>query len=306
MGAREGGTPYVPPNHPVNSARPSPKPTPARRFRPTRPSWRIGVRKKQRGSPGRRRTGTVVAILDVIRGINVEMKEFLARPGFLGTYGTIGADLSFILAVLFTILLLIGWNVARKHHGNAHHFIILWATLTMLGYFTFYYLIRSLGVLAIEGREGFGGPDWFYTYVFSPVLTAHILFVSIGLVMTVYMIILGFRASRKKRGKRILVGGGLKLNKWKYYMALSSTLAVLGLSAVMRCETLRCASVYGAGMMLVVFVFFLERIIERLLPKGRRRHILLGRFTMIVVLIVLFTTTLTYLSLYVLFQPRLT
>lgn len=234
------------------------------------------------------------------------MKEFLARPGFLGTYGTIGADLSFILAVLFTILFLIGWKAARKHRGNAHHWIVLGAALTMLAYFSSYYSIRSLGVLAIEGREGFGGPDWFYSYVFGPVLTAHILIVSIGLVMTVYMIILGFRASGKERGKRILVGGELKLNKRKYYLALSGTLAVLGLFAVMRCETLRCASVYGAGLMLVAFVFLLERIIERLLPKGRRRHILLGRFTMIVVLMVLFTATLTYLSLYVLFQPRLT
>lgn len=234
------------------------------------------------------------------------MKEFLARPGFLAAYGTIGADVSFILAILFTIFFLIGWKVARKHQGNTHHLIILWAMLTMLGYFSSYYLIRRLGVLAIEGREGFGGPDWLYTYIFSPVLTTHILLVSIGLVMTVYMIILGFRASRKESGKRILVGGELKFNKRKFYIALSATLTVLGLFALIRCETLRCASVYGAGLMLVVSVFFLERIIERLLPKGRERHIFLGRFTMIIFLIVLFTTTLTYLSLYVLYQPRLT
>ena len=234
------------------------------------------------------------------------MREFLARPGFLGTHGTVGADLSFILAILFTILFLIGWNAARKHRGNRHHVIILSAALIMLGYFSAYYLIRRLGVLAIEGREGFGGPDWFYTYVFSPVLTTHIVLVTIGLVMCVYMIILGFRASAKEGGKRILAGGELKVDKRKFYIALSAVLAVLGLFALIRCQTLRCAAVYGAGMMLVAAVFLVERAVERSLPKGGQRHMLLGRLTMIIFVVVLFTTTLIYFSLYVLYPPRLT
>jgi uncharacterized membrane protein YozB (DUF420 family) len=234
------------------------------------------------------------------------MKEILARPGFLGTYGTIGADLSFVMAVLFTILFVIGWRAARKRHGNAHHWIVLGAALTMVAYFTSYYLIRSLGVLAIEGREGFGGPDWLYAYVFRPLLTAHILFVSVGLVMTVYMIVLGFRASVKERGNRILLGGELRLNKRKYYLALAATLAVPGIYGVIRCVTLRCAAVYGAGLLLILAAFALERVMERLLPKGRQRHRVLGRVTMVVFLIVLVTAALTYLSLYVFYPPRLT
>ena len=37
------------------------------------------------------------------------MKELLARPGFLGTAATLGADLSQLMALLFTGLFIIGW-----------------------------------------------------------------------------------------------------------------------------------------------------------------------------------------------------
>ena len=234
------------------------------------------------------------------------MDEFLAQPGFLGTYGTIGADLSFLLATLFTAFFLIGWRAARKHHGNAHRFLVLSGMFVMLGYFPYYYSIRRLGVLAIEGREGFGGPDWFYSYLFSPILTIHILFVSTGLVIAVYMVLLGFRASRNAGGKRVLAGGELKVKKRSFYIALSATLTAGGLLALIRCETLRCATVYGVVLAIIAFVFFFERVLERLLPKGRDRHIFLGRFTMVIFIVVLLTAGMTYLSLYILYQPSLT
>lgn len=59
-------------------------------------------------------------------------------------------------------------------------------------------------------------------------------------------------------------------------------------------------------MMLVAAVFLVERAVERLLPKGGQRHMVLGRLTMIIFVVVLFTTTLIYFSLYVLYPPRLT
>jgi uncharacterized membrane protein YozB (DUF420 family) len=210
------------------------------------------------------------------------MKEFLAKPGFLGTYGTVGADLTFILAIVFTTLFLTAWYVARKHQGNRHHFIILWATLAMLVYFSSYYLTKGLGVLAVEGREGFGGPAWFYSYVFSPILTIHILLVSIGLVMAVYMIILGFRASSKESGRRLLKGSELKVNKRNFY-----------------------TSVYGAGLIIVSLTFLLERIIEKVCPKAADRHRLVGRYTMVMFLMAMITSVLIYLSLYTIYQPRL-
>lgn len=244
------------------------------------------------------------------------MTEFLAKPGFLGTYGSMGADLSLLLAIFFTTLFLVAWYMAKKHHGGWHHFIALWAMLAMLVYFTFYYLVKGLGVLAIEGKEGFGGPDWVYAYIFAPVLTIHILMVSIGLVMAVYMIILGFRASHKnsvkisshgdsfhREGTRVLNSGVLKASNRHFYIALSSVLAVLALLAVIRCETLRCATVYAAGMGLIACVFFLEKGVEKWLPMGAQRHRFLGRFTVALFVTVLLTSCLTYLFLYVLYTP---
>jgi len=37
------------------------------------------------------------------------VKDFLARPGFLGTAATLGGDVSQLMAMLFTILFVIGW-----------------------------------------------------------------------------------------------------------------------------------------------------------------------------------------------------
>jgi uncharacterized membrane protein YozB (DUF420 family) len=233
------------------------------------------------------------------------VKGLLAKPGFLGTYGTLGADLTLVLAIVFTLLFLIAWFAARKHRGNRHHVTILWAILAMFIYFSFYYLTRGLGVLAVQGREGFGGPDWFYIYIFTPTLTTHILLVSVGLVMAVYMIVLGFRASCKESGRRLLKAGELRAKDRNFYTVLSVVLAALCLLAVIRCETLQCASVYGAGLAVVIVVFSLEKLAERLFPKAERRHRTFGKFTMVVFLAILFTSALTYLFLYVVYQPQL-
>ena len=233
------------------------------------------------------------------------MKGFLAKPGFLGTYGTLGSDLTLVLAIVFTLLFLIAWFAARKRQGNRHHVTILWATLAMFIYFSFYYLTRGLGVVALQGREGFGGPDWFYIYIFTPTLTTHILLVSVGLVMAVYMIVLGFRASFKESGKRLLKAGELRVKDRNFYIALSVILAALCLLAVIRCATLQCASVYGAGLAVVMVAFSLEKLAERFLPKTGQRHRTFGKFTMVILLAILFTSALTYLFLYVLYQPQL-
>ncbi len=105
------------------------------------------------------------------------MKDFLAQRGFLGTAATLGGDLSQVMAMLFTVLFIIGWVQARKKLGNAHHWLVLGGMVAMLSFFTSYYLFRQLGVLAFEGRTGFGGSDFMYYRVFIPLLTFHIMLV---------------------------------------------------------------------------------------------------------------------------------
>ena len=116
----------------------------------------------------------------------------------------------------------------------------------MFSYFTVYYLARSLGVLAIEGKEGFGGSDWMYTYIFTPVITTHVLLVSIGLIMAVYMIILGFRVSAFKEGERTLKTDQLKMSSKGLFKLAAGSFAALALIALIRCRTCQvCACLCG-------------------------------------------------------------
>lgn len=233
------------------------------------------------------------------------MREFLAKPGFLGTYGTIGADLSYLIAVIFTSLFLFGWYKGKKHEGNIHHSLTLWGMVAMLVYFTAYYLVRRLGVLALEGREGFGGPDWIYNYIFTPTLIVHILLVTFGIILSIYTITLGFRASFKRSGKRVLKDDVLKVKMKNFYITLFSMLAIFGLLAFIRCSTFRCVVVYMVGFLIVVLVFIFEKIIERILPNGAKRHRLIGKYIMAIYLLLLITSTVTYFLLYIFYPPSL-
>lgn len=132
------------------------------------------------------------------------MAEWLREPGFVGTHATLGADISQLMATLFTGLFIVGWIQAKKRNGSGHHWLMLGGMIAMLAFFTSYYLFRQLGVLAFEGKEGFGGSQALYDNVFVPLLTVHILLVVIGLIMAIYMIVLGFRSQTFINGQRKL------------------------------------------------------------------------------------------------------
>jgi len=115
------------------------------------------------------------------------MAEWLKEPGFVGTHATMGADVSQLMATVFTVLFIIGWVQARGGKGNRHHGLMLGGMVAMLAFFTSYYLFRQLGVLAFEGKEGFGGSRELYHNVFVPLLTFHIILVVIGLIMAIFL-----------------------------------------------------------------------------------------------------------------------
>jgi len=139
------------------------------------------------------------------------MKEILEKPGFLAPSGTLGADVSYLLALVFTLLFLISWRFAKKTEGTKHHKLILVSMVSMVVYFCAYYYARQLGVLAFEGKEGFGGPRDVYDNVFIPVLTIHLVLVTLGLILAFYMLVEGFRASEKVNGEFVLKTGELKV-----------------------------------------------------------------------------------------------
>lgn len=235
--------------------------------------------------------------------------DWLRDPGFFGTHATIGADLSQFMATLFTGLFVLGWFQARKRKADAHHWLMLGGMIAMLSFFVAYYLFRQLGVLAVEGKEGFGGSRALYDYVFIPVLTLHIILVIIGLVMAVYMIVLGFRSQQVIAGVRSLRESLLQTTWRKVGLMFGGiTVVVLGLffSRVAAAGfSLRKLEVYLGLLILVAFVFSIEMAIQRIWPDGARRHRALGRFTMVIYCVLFVTGTFTYTMLYILYPGKI-
>lgn len=237
------------------------------------------------------------------------MTEWLKQPGFYGTHATLGADLSQTMATLFTVLFVIGWTQARGRKGHAHHWLMLGGMVAMLAFFTSYYLFRQLGVLAFEGKAGFGGSQDLYDHVFIPLLTVHIILVVIGLVMAMYMIVLGFRTQTFLDGRRLLRSGLLQTSWKKMGTIFGVITAIVLLLFVSRVATsgfsARKLIVYLGLLGLVGIVFAIEMAIQRVWPNGERRHRALGRFTMIIYCILFVTGSTTYTLLYILYPGKI-
>ncbi len=238
------------------------------------------------------------------------MTEWLREPGFAGTHATMGADISQLMAMLFTVLFLVGGVQAKRGNGTGHHWLMLGGMAAMLAFFTSYYLFRQLGVLAFEGKEGFGGSQALYENVFVPLLTFHILLVVIGLIMAMYMIVLGFRS-------QVFQGTGRVLKEEILAMSWKGAVKSLGLlvgSLIMLSVLL---AVFGwlkpsrviVGLVLLVMVALVQLlewgVIQRIWPNGARRHRVLGRLTIVVYCVLFVTGSATYAMLYIVYPGRI-
>ncbi len=233
------------------------------------------------------------------------MKEILEKPGFITSAGTLGADLSYLLAVVFTVLFLIAWGLAKKAQGTRHHKLVGVSMVSMVIYFVAYYYARNLGVLTLEGEEGFGGPEEVYQDVFIPILTTHLVLVVLGLIMAVYMMVQGYRASATVDGEYHLKAGNLKMRPetFKKVMLVIAGLWLLNqiLQSVVRNISMASSIAYALIFLTIAGVVSLEKGIEKWLPDGARRHRILGRGTMVIFALLLVTSTATYLMLYVIY-----
>ncbi len=237
------------------------------------------------------------------------MSEWLRDPGFVGTHATMGADISQLMATLFTGLFIVGWIQAKKRKGDGHHWLMLGGMIAMLAFFTSYYLFRQLGVLAFEGKEGFGGSQALYDHVFVPLLTFHILLVVIGLIMAIYMIVLGFRSQTFINGQRKLREAILQTTGKKIAIILGGVTALVLLLFFSRVAasgfSMGKFGVYLGLIILITLVFGVEVGIQRMWPNGARRHRILGRFTMVVYCVLFVTGSITYTMLYILYPGRI-
>ena len=236
--------------------------------------------------------------------------DWLREPGFFGTHATTGADLSQLMATLFTGLFILGWLQARKRNADAHHWLMLGGMISMLTFFIAYYLFRQLGVLAFEGKEGFGGPQSLYDHVFVPVLILHINLVIIGLIMAVYLIVLGFRAQTFVGGVRQLRTEPLQASWAAIAKLWGSVGAVIGAylyySYVMERLSSGIAIFWIVFLLVLGFVLVFEVVaIQRIWPDGAKRHRAPGRFTMVIYCVLFVTGSFTYTMLYILYPGKI-
>lgn len=238
-----------------------------------------------------------------------ELAAWLREPGFLGTHATMGADVSQFMATFFTLLFIVGWVQARKKKADHHHWLMLGGMIAMLAFFTSYYLFRNLGVLAFEGKEGFGGSQALYDNVFIPLLTVHILLVVIGLIMAIYMMVLGFRSQAFMDGRRVLKDALLQTSGRRIVTILGGITTVVMLFFLSRVMTSGFSfgklSVYIGLALIIAMVFGIEILIQRIWPNGERRHRVLGKFTMMIYCVLFVTGTATYTLLYILYPGKI-
>ncbi|MFA9561150.1 MAG: DUF420 domain-containing protein [Nitrospirota bacterium] len=238
-----------------------------------------------------------------------ELAAWLREPGFLGTHATMGADVSQFMATFFTLLFIVGWVQARKKKADHHHWLMLGGMIAMLAFFTSYYLFRNLGVLAFEGKEGFGGSQALYDNVFIPLLTVHIILVVIGLIMAIYMMVLGFRSQAFTDGRRVLKDALLQTSGRRIVTILGGITTLVMLFFLSRVMTsgfsLGKLSVYIGLALIIAMVFGIEILIQRIWPNGERRHRVLGKFTMMIYCVLFVTGTATYTLLYILYPGKI-
>ena len=237
------------------------------------------------------------------------MADWMRQPGFMGTHATIGADLSQFMATLFTALFIVGWVQAKRARTTGHHRLMLGGMVAMVSFFISYYLFRQLGVLAFEGKEGFGGPQALYDNVFVPLLTFHIILVIIGLVMAAYMIVLGFRAQTFAGGRRVLKNEVVQTTWSRMFLILGVLTAIVAayffLLVALDAFRLGKLLVWFGFLVLVGLVLAIEMALQKIWPSGARRHRVMGTFTMVIYCVLFVTGSVTYTMLYILYPGKI-
>ena len=138
------------------------------------------------------------------------MIAFLNRPGFLGTFASLRADLSLILIIMTAVLLTIGWRLAVHKKFAAHQLVqnlavamnLVVVLLAMVGIFVQQYLPAIPGnldnqVLALTSIHAFTGV--------------------LGLLYGVYVALCG----------NAFLPGKLRFNNFKTFMRISYALYMM-------------------------------------------------------------------------------
>ena len=228
------------------------------------------------------------------------MKEFLVLPGFLSPHGSMAVDITYLIAMLATAMFFLGWRKARNGDGTGHRLMMISASVLMLGYFFVYYLFRNLGGMMAEGKLGFNGPDWVAENILMPLLTVHLILVVLVFVLIPYQLWLG-RRSAKRSGYGLSLSNApviMKKSVWlRVFLPFTALFLAVGL---FRCNSGHCWLFYAGVPLFFAIGIALERLLERILPTGNRRHRIVGNLTVTAIVLLFASTTGMYVILHVL------
>ena len=230
------------------------------------------------------------------------MKELLIQPGFLSPYGSVGVDITYLIAMLATAMFLFGWRKASGGEGAGHRLMMISASVLILGYFFVYYLFRNLGGIMAEGKLGFGGPDWVAENILMPLLIVHLLLVVLVFVLVPYQLWLGRRSAIRSHNTLSLSEApvAMKDSVWlRVFFPFTALFLAVGLY---RCESGHCWLFYVGVPLLFAVGIGLERLLERMLPTGSKRHRVVGKITVFAILLLFASTTGMYAMLHVLYS----
>ncbi|MDQ6960822.1 MAG: DUF420 domain-containing protein [Mariprofundaceae bacterium] len=229
------------------------------------------------------------------------MKTFLAQPGFLSPYGTMSVDITYLIAMLATSMFFFGWRKARTGDGAGHRMMMFSASVLMLVYFFVYYLLRNLGGIVAEGKLGFGGPSWVAEDILFPLLTVHLALVLLVFILIPYQLWLGRRTAKYSGNSLKLSTVPLKMKSRVWLRVLLPLVALFFAVGAFRCSNGYCWLFYAGVPLFVAIVIGLERLLERLVPDGGRRHRIVGTVTVSTILLLFASTTGMYAMLHVLY-----
>jgi len=211
--------------------------------------------------------------------------------------GTLGSDISYFFAVMFTLLFLGAGLLASQGKGLKHHRMILVSMVTMISYFIYYYEVRKLGVASLADQAHFPGPEWIYREIFRPVLLTHFAVVMLTMFSATYMIINGFKSAERVDGQMRLKNGRARISRVLWIISL----VWLGLLSWWLFNTHHFG--WGHKILFLSFGYFVPAgfavATTKLLPELDRRHRALGRFCLVMFTCLLFTSTVVYYLLYI-------
>jgi putative membrane protein len=112
------------------------------------------------------------------------------------------AIIGFSLISISLLFLIIGFLAVRNKRYHLHKFFMLFATISNT-LFLISYITRYIQ----EGNTPFPGPNWFFNFVYIPILSAHIITALFSIYFVLRQILTGWRGQEINSSGNLILRG---------------------------------------------------------------------------------------------------